>query len=92
MFEFASRGSLIKLINKFKNGQKMPLDLVKYYAAEIISALEAMHTKHIIHRDLKPENILITDDWHIKVVLYLTFTFIDRLWRCLQDIKLDRKA
>ena len=69
MFEYASRGSLTKLINKFKDGQKMPLDLVRHYAAEVISALEAMHAKHIIHRDLKPENILIADDWHIKLVL-----------------------
>lgn len=70
VFEFASRGSLTKLINKFKEGHKMPLELVKYYAAEILSALELMHTKNMIHRDLKPENILITEDWHIKLVFY----------------------
>jgi 3-phosphoinositide dependent protein kinase-1 len=46
----------------------MPLTLVKYYTAEIISALELMHSKGMIHRDLKPENILITDDWHLKIV------------------------
>lgn len=46
----------------------MPLDLVKYYSAEIISALELMHSKNMIHRDLKPENILITEDWNIKLV------------------------
>ena len=46
----------------------MPMQLVKYYAAEIVLALEAMHTKNIIHRDLKPENILINEDWHIKLV------------------------
>jgi 3-phosphoinositide dependent protein kinase-1 len=46
----------------------MPLALVKYYTAEIISALELMHSKGMIHRDLKPENILITDDWHLKIV------------------------
>jgi len=68
VFEFASRGSLTKLINKFKDGHKMPLDLVKYYSAEIISALELMHSKNMIHRDLKPENILITEDWNIKLV------------------------
>jgi serine/threonine protein kinase len=46
----------------------MPMDMIKYYFAEILSALEAMHCKSIIHRDLKPENILITSDWHIKLV------------------------
>lgn len=69
VFEYASRGSLTKLISKFKSiGTKAPLNLVKLYAAEIISALELMHTKNIIHRDLKPENILIADDWHLKIV------------------------
>ena len=49
----------------------MPLDMVRYYAAEIILALEVMHSKNIIHRDLKPENILVSDDWHLKLVRYL---------------------
>ena len=46
----------------------MPLELIQYYAAEIILALEYMHNKNILHRDLKPENILITNDWHLKIV------------------------
>jgi serine/threonine protein kinase len=48
----------------------MPMDLVKYYSAEIISGLEYLHTKKIVHRDLKPENILVSDDWHLKIVSY----------------------
>ena len=30
----------------------------KLYTAEIVCAVEAMHTANIIHRDLKPENLL----------------------------------
>jgi len=44
------------------------MELVRYYAAEILSAMEKMHSKNIIHRDLKPENILLADDWHLKIV------------------------
>jgi len=40
-------------------------DLARFYAAEIILALEHLHKAHIIHRDLKPENILITSRGHI---------------------------
>jgi serine/threonine protein kinase len=69
VFEYAGRGSLTKLINRFHMGDgNMPMELVKIYAAEIVLALHAMHSKNIIHRDLKPENILIADNWHLKLV------------------------
>ena len=54
----------------------MPMDLVRYYAAEIISALEYMHSRNIVHRDLKPENILVGDDWHLKIVSYAILSSI----------------
>jgi len=42
-------------------------EVVKFYMAEIIIALEKMHSQNIIYRDLKPENILIDIDGHIKL-------------------------
>ena len=47
---------------------KMPIELIRFYAAEILNAIEFMHNKKIIHRDIKPENIMISDDWHLKLV------------------------
>ena len=70
VFEYVNRGSLTKLISKLSLGElRMPMDLVRFYAAEIVLALEFLHSKKIIHRDLKPENILISDDWHLKLVM-----------------------
>jgi 3-phosphoinositide dependent protein kinase-1 len=43
------------------------LELVKFYAAELVSALDYMHGKQIAHRDLKPENILIDASYHLKI-------------------------
>lgn len=42
--------------------------LAKIYLAELIDALEHMHTHGIVHRDLKPENILFTNRGHLLVI------------------------
>jgi serine/threonine protein kinase len=38
---------------------------VEFYMAEIILALEELHSKQICHRDVKPENIFIDKDGHV---------------------------
>lgn len=48
--------------------QKMFQESVaKFYAAEILLALEYLHNRNIIYRDLKPENILLSKEGHIKL-------------------------
>ena len=39
----------------------------KFYGAELILALDYLHTKGYIYRDLKPENILIDSEGHLKL-------------------------
>ncbi|KAG1704556.1 hypothetical protein DVH05_005487 [Phytophthora capsici] len=39
----------------------------KFYAAEMVLALEHLHSRGIIHRDLKPENVLLGADGHIRL-------------------------
>jgi serine/threonine protein kinase len=38
-----------------------------FYSAEIVSALEFLHSKNIAHRDLKPENLLLDKEGHLKI-------------------------
>ena len=38
---------------------------MKVFAAEMVLALEYLHSLDIIHRDLKPENVLLAADGHL---------------------------
>merc|ERR1719395_182826 len=39
----------------------------RFYASEILLAIEYLHTLNIIYRDLKPENVLLDADGHAKL-------------------------
>ncbi|CAJ0964372.1 unnamed protein product [Ranitomeya imitator] len=45
----------------------LPLDLARIYIAEIILAVEYLHSYGVVHRDLKPKNLMISSTGHIKV-------------------------
>lgn len=42
-------------------------DTARFYIAEIILALESLHTLDIVHRDIKPDNILLDIGGHVKL-------------------------
>ena len=71
--EYMKCGDLIGGLRKFK---RFPLSHVRFITAQLVLALEHLHSKSLIYRDLKPENILIGDDGCIKLA---DFGFIKRL-------------
>lgn len=38
-----------------------------FYIAEVILALQYLHSKGIVHRDVKPDNMLISATGHLKL-------------------------
>ncbi|CAG9812163.1 unnamed protein product [Chironomus riparius] len=60
----ARNGDLLKYINQCGS---MPLECAKFYAGELLVAIEGMHKNNVIHRDLKPENLLLDQKMHLLI-------------------------
>jgi len=46
---------------------EMSEDMARYYTAEILLALEELHSKKILYRDLKPDNCLLDEQGHVSL-------------------------
>ncbi|XP_007953866.2 cAMP-dependent protein kinase catalytic subunit PRKX, partial [Orycteropus afer afer] len=64
LLEFVPGGELFSYLRnrgRFSSGAGL------FYSAEIVCAIEYLHSKEIVYRDLKPENILLDRDGHVKL-------------------------
>ncbi|KAG2622546.1 hypothetical protein PVAP13_3KG000048 [Panicum virgatum] len=88
--DYCSGGELFMLLDR-QPMKVLKEDAVRFYAAEVVTALEYLHCQGIIYRDLKPENILLHRDGHIS----LTDFDLSCLTSCLPQVFLpednDRK-
>uniref|UniRef100_A0A5F8GZW0 Protein kinase cAMP-dependent X-linked catalytic subunit n=1 Tax=Monodelphis domestica TaxID=13616 RepID=A0A5F8GZW0_MONDO len=67
--------SYVRDMGRFNNSTGL------FYSAEIICAIEYLHSKEIVYRDLKPENILLDKEGHIKLTDFgFAKKLLDRTW------------
>lgn len=66
VMEFCPGGDLHSLRHKQPN-KRFSINSARFYAAEVLVALEYLHMLGIIYRDLKPENVLVRSDGHIML-------------------------
>jgi len=79
LLEFLPGGEVFKLI---QDNVCISEEDCRFYIAEILLAVDNLHTNGIIYRDLKPENILIDKDGHIKLI---DFGFAKRIKNIHKD-------
>lgn len=66
VIEFCSGGNLHTLRQKQPN-KHFTEEAARFYASEVLLALEYLHMLGIVYRDLKPENVLVRDEGHIML-------------------------
>jgi len=66
IMEYCAGGEFFRMLQK-QQGKCLPEEHVRFYAAEVLLALEYLHLMGFIYRDLKPENILLHATGHIML-------------------------
>jgi serum/glucocorticoid-regulated kinase 2 len=56
-----------ELFHHLQKEQRFDINRARFYAAELLCALECLHGFNVIYRDLKPENILLDYTGHIAL-------------------------
>ncbi|XP_060079631.1 3-phosphoinositide-dependent protein kinase 1-like [Ylistrum balloti] len=75
VLSYARQGELLDYLNRLSCFDE---NCTRWYAAELVLALEHMHSLGIIHRDLKPENILLNDGMHIQITDFGSAKILDK--------------
>ncbi|KAK3151073.1 hypothetical protein QOZ80_3AG0241360 [Eleusine coracana subsp. coracana] len=64
LMDYCSGGDLHAVLRR-RPGGRLPVAAARFYAAEVLLALEYLHALGFVYRDLKPENVLLRGNGHV---------------------------
>ncbi|ONL96049.1 serine/threonine-protein kinase WAG1 [Zea mays] len=64
LMDYCSGGDLHAVLRR-RPGGRLPVAAARFYAAEVLLAIEYLHALGFVYRDLKPENVLLRGDGHV---------------------------
>uniref|UniRef100_A0A8C9YHN0 Rho-associated protein kinase 2 n=1 Tax=Sander lucioperca TaxID=283035 RepID=A0A8C9YHN0_SANLU len=73
VMEYMPGGDLVNLTSTYD----VPEKWAKFYTAEVVMALDAIHSMGFIHRDVKPDNMLLDRLGHLKLADFGTCMKMD---------------
>ncbi len=71
-----------EMLKRLQDAGRLANDEAKFYASEILLALEYLHSNGIAYRDLKPENVLLDTLGHIRLVDFGYARIVEDDGRC----------
>ncbi|KAL1923623.1 uncharacterized protein VTP21DRAFT_8603 [Calcarisporiella thermophila] len=64
VMDFVPGGELFSVLRR---SQRFPNDIARFYASEVLLAIEYLHSMDVLYRDLKPENLLLDRNGHLRI-------------------------
>ncbi|XP_069978954.1 rho-associated protein kinase 1-like isoform X1 [Penaeus vannamei] len=74
VMDYMPGGDLVNLMSNYD----VPEKWAKFYCAEVVLALDAIHSMGFVHRDVKPDNMLLDGSGHLKLADFGTCMKMDK--------------
>lgn len=74
VMDYMPGGDLVNLMSNYD----VPEKWAKFFCAEVVLALDAIHSMGFVHRDVKPDNMLLDSSGHLKLADFGTCMKMDK--------------